>query len=103
MHEKDIVEILRKQVLLKCNDDITFLHRHNGRGACHTVKLNWFENIEAVMVQHVVCSDNPNVYWNDKEISRLRSTVCLVQICSDMMASTMKRGAIVMYTMQLCC
>lgn len=33
LHQKDIVEILRKQVLLAGKEDVTFRSRHNGRGA----------------------------------------------------------------------
>lgn len=43
LHEKSIVEVLRMQVLLSCNEDVTFRFRHNGRGAaCHPLNSKWF-------------------------------------------------------------
>lgn len=46
--KKDIVEILRKKVLLVCNEDVMSLHCHNGRGAaCYPVNLKVSENVKS--------------------------------------------------------
>lgn len=41
--------------------------------------------------------EEPKTYWNDKECNGPWSAVILVQVHSDTMTSTMKRGAFLMY------
>lgn len=94
---KRIVDIPRKQVLQAGNEDVTFLSRHNGRGAaCHQINSKPFEIIEAVTVLPVTCSGKEEVYRNGQESFRLRTAVRFVQVYSGKTASTMKHGTFMM-------
>lgn len=62
-YKKDIVCILRNQVLLACHEDFSFRCLHSGwEATCHPVHFKWFESVEAALVQRVICSENPKVY-----------------------------------------
>lgn len=87
------------QVLLWCNKDGMFRRGDDGQGAAfHFVNVRWFENVEVVTVQQVMCLGKPEVYRNDKKSNGRQSAVDHVQVYLDMTTSTMKHRVFEIYS-----
>lgn len=98
LYKKDVVELLQKQVLLVCNEDVTSGRRHNGLGApCFPVIVKGFKNVEVVTVQRVKCSGTPKVYKNDRKIDDRGTQLVLFKYMSIKKASSIKYRACLIY------
>lgn len=54
MYKNNKVEIVQKQVLLACSQDVTFRSCHNEQGAAyHHVNSKRFGNVEATKIQQI--------------------------------------------------
>lgn len=86
-------------MLLVDYEDVMFCCLQNEWGAaCHPVNYKWFETVESVTVQHIVCSEKLRVYWRDKESNGPRSAVSFIQVYPDKTESMMKHGEVMMYS-----
>lgn len=69
-------------------------------GRFYPVKYDWFEDFKKWTVKKGMCSEKSKVYRNDKVSNRVRRNAGLGHIYLENTASSMKRGAFVMYPVQ---